>query len=240
MKNPEVFATFYNYETLGFDLKLVEYGFKTYKKYFKGNSALELGPASGYMTKHLVQEFDKLTVVEGAKSLIEQIPNYSNLIKVNSLFEEYEPKEYYDTIIMNHVLEHIENPIALLKRIYNWLANDGVFIVGVPNAKSFHRLVAVEMGLLKTEYELNNRDIELGHYRVYDFDLLKEHVLEANFKIVKEGGIFLKFLSNTQIEQYLNDSIISAYFKLAEDFYYNSAEIYLVLKKCSNSSTSRK
>jgi 2-polyprenyl-3-methyl-5-hydroxy-6-metoxy-1,4-benzoquinol methylase len=150
---------------------------------------------------------------------------------VHSLFEEYEPKELYDTIIMNHVLEHIENPIALLKRIYNWLANDGVFIVGVPNAKSYHRLAAVEMGLLKTEYELNIRDIELGHFRVYDIDLLKNHVLSANFKIIKEGGIFLKFLSNEQIQKYLNDSIISAYFNLAESFYYNSAEIYLVLKK---------
>jgi 2-polyprenyl-3-methyl-5-hydroxy-6-metoxy-1,4-benzoquinol methylase len=232
MKNtPEHFSEFYINKILSIDERLVENGFNTFKTFFKGSSCLELGPATGYMTKYLANEFEKLTVVEGSKTLIEQIPNFQNLIKVHSLFEEYEPTELYDTIIMNHVLEHIENPIELLKRIYGWLSNDGIFIVGVPNAKSFHRLAAVEMGLLNTEFELNKRDVELGHYRVYDIDSLKNHVLSANFKIIKEGGIFLKFLSNEQIEKYLNDTIISAYFKLAEDFYYNSAEIYLVLKK---------
>lgn len=231
MTNPEDYKGFYNTEKLGFDIKLVEQGFKTYKPYFTGKTALELGPATGYMTKFLVHEFEKLTVVEGSKSLIEQIPDEPNLIKIHSLFEEFEPTVKFDTIILNHVLEHIENPVNLLNLIYHWLADDGVFIVGVPNAKSFHRLAAVEMGLLKTEYDLNERDHELGHFRVYDLEQLKKQVHSANFKIEKEGGIFLKFLSNAQIEEYLNENIITAYFNLAKSFYKNAAEIYLVLKK---------
>lgn len=231
MKNPEEFASIYKDESLGFDLKLVEQGFKTFKPFFKGSRCLELGPATGYMTKYLINEFKFLTVVEGAKSLLDQIPNYLNLTKFNCLFEDFHPIEKYDTIVMNHVLEHIENPVELLKQIYSWLSDDGVLIIGVPNAKSFHRLAAVEMGILKSEYELNQRDIDLGHYRVYDFDELKNQVLSANFSIVQEGGIFIKFLSNQQIENYLNEEIINAYFNLATNFYFNSAEIYLVLKK---------
>jgi 2-polyprenyl-3-methyl-5-hydroxy-6-metoxy-1,4-benzoquinol methylase len=231
MKDPENFAKFYTEDKLGFDLKLIEHGFKIFKPFFKGSTALELGPGNGFMTKYLVREFSKLTIVEGSKTLTDQIPDYENIIKINSLFENYEPNECYDTIIMNHVLEHIENPIELLKKVYNWLDNKGVLILGVPNSKSFHRLAAVEMGLLKSEYELNERDVELGHYRVYDLELLKNEVHLANFKILKEGGIFLKFLSNKQIENYLSDSVVSAYFNLAEKFYHNSAEIYLVLKK---------
>jgi len=231
MKNPEEFVNFYKEHSLGFDLKLVEQGFKTFKPYFNGTSCLELGPATGYMTKFLINEFQSLTVVEGAKSLLDKIPNYPNLTKINCLFEEYNPNVKYETIIMNHVLEHIEKPIELLKKINNWLTNDGVLIIGVPNAKSFHRLAAVQMGLLISEYQLNQRDIDLGHYRVYDMDLLKIHVMAANYSIIKEGGIFLKFLSNKQIENYFDDEIINAYFKLADNFYYNSAEIYLVLIK---------
>ncbi len=229
--DPEQFAGFYKPEKLGFDLTLVEKGFDTFRKYFKGKSCLELGPATGYMTKHLVNCFEHLTIVEGSKALIDQIPDYPNVEKVNCLFEVFNPSCDYDTIILNHVLEHIEEPVALLKQLYQWLASDGTCIIGVPNAKSFHRLAAVKMGLLKSEYELNARDLELGHYRVYDLELLRNHVHEAKFVIRNEGGIFLKFLSNSQIEQFMTRDMLKAYFDLAEDFYYNSAEIYVILKK---------
>jgi 2-polyprenyl-3-methyl-5-hydroxy-6-metoxy-1,4-benzoquinol methylase len=231
MSDPEKFDSFYTKNKLGFDLTLVKNGFKTFKPHFRGKSVLELGPASGYMTSLIVNEFDEVTVVEGSKKLIDQIPNYDNLTKIHSLFEDFDPDKCFDTVIMNHVLEHIEKPLELLKKIYNWLKKDGILIIGVPNAKSFHRLAAVHMGLLKNEYELNSRDKELGHYRVYDMDMLKQSCINSGFVIKDEGGIFLKFLSNNQIENYLNINIINAYFELASSFHLNSAEIFLILKK---------
>lgn len=231
MGNPNSYSSFYTIDKLGFDLVLVNEGFNQFKPHFVGESCLELGPATGYMTEKLVDCFKKVTVIEGSTELINQIPDFDNIIKHNCLFENFKTNEKYDTIILNHVLEHIEFPNLLLKDIYSWLADDGVCIVGVPNAKSFHRLAAVKMGLLNSEYDLNQRDVELGHYRVYDLELLKSQVNLAGFKILEEGGVFLKFLSNSQIEKFLDQSIINAYFKLAKEFYNNSAEIYLVLRK---------
>jgi 2-polyprenyl-3-methyl-5-hydroxy-6-metoxy-1,4-benzoquinol methylase len=231
MSNPEAFANFYQNEKLGFDIKLVEKGFSTFKPYFSGTNCLELGPATGYMTRFLINSFSNVTVVEGSKSLIDQIPDYNNLKKINCLFEEFTPTEKFDTIIINHVLEHLEDPVAVLKNAYEWLNDEGVCIVGVPNAKSFHRLAAVKMGLLKSEFDLNSRDLELGHYRVYDLELLKNHMSLANFKINFESGLFLKFLSNAQIERFLDNDIVEAYFELAHDFYKNSAEIFVIAKK---------
>jgi 2-polyprenyl-3-methyl-5-hydroxy-6-metoxy-1,4-benzoquinol methylase len=228
---PEQFAKFYTDEKLGLDLQLVNQAFNQFKSVFVGTSCLELGPATGYMTKSLVKEFKQVTAVEGSKSLFNQIPDYDNLIKINCLFENFEPEHKYDTIILNHVLEHIADPIQLLKLIYGWLSDNGILIVGVPNAKSFHRLAAVKIGLIKSEYELNDRDIELGHYRVYDFELLLSHLKDASFKIQETGGVFLKFLANYQIENFLNKDIINAYMELGKEFKYNSAEIYAVVKK---------
>jgi len=231
MSNPELFSNFYQNEKLGFDIKLVEKGFLTFKPFFSGTSCLELGPATGYMTRFLVDSFLRVTVVEGSKSLIDQIPSHNNLKKVNCLFEEFLPSEKFDTIIINHVLEHLEDPVSVLKKVYGWLSEKGICIVGVPNAKSFHRLAAVKMGLLKSEYDLNSRDLELGHYRVYDLALLKNHMDQACFKIKFESGIFLKFLSNGQIQNFLDDNIVEAYFDLAHEFYNNSAEIFLIAHK---------
>jgi len=190
MKDPEYFSDFYDNENLGFDLILVKKGFDKFRHHFKGSNCLELGPASGYMTTELVKVFERVVAVEGSKTLFALIPSYPNLEKHNSLFETFNTNEKFDTIILNHVLEHIEEPITLLKHIKNWLSPDGVLILGVPNAKSFHRLAAVKMGLLNSEYDLNERDHQLGHYRVYDFKLLLNDIKKADLKVKFKGGSF--------------------------------------------------
>jgi 2-polyprenyl-3-methyl-5-hydroxy-6-metoxy-1,4-benzoquinol methylase len=224
-------AGFYGQSFLNFDYQLADYNFQSLKPFFKGKRALELGPASGYMTKSLVKEFDTIDLVEGSESLLQQIPDYPNIRKFCSYFEEFETKEKYETIIMSHVLEHIEDPVLVLQRIYNWLDADGVFLVSVPNAKSIHRIVAVEMGLLKSVYELNSRDHELGHYRVYDMDSLKSHVKEAGFNIKEVGGIFLKPVSNGQIEQHWTSEMIEGFYKAGKHFQENCAEIFVACVK---------
>jgi 2-polyprenyl-3-methyl-5-hydroxy-6-metoxy-1,4-benzoquinol methylase len=129
---------------------------------------------------------------------------------------------------MSHVLEHIADPIFILKKIFGWLKPGAVLLVSVPNAKSLHRLVAVQMGLLKSEYELNTRDVELGHYRVYDKPLLMEHAQKAGFKILESGGYFLKPVSNGQIESNWNQEMINGFYKVGKYFQENCAEIFVV------------
>jgi SAM-dependent methyltransferase len=221
----------YNKLYVKFDYQLAHFGFRSIKPFFKGKLGLELGPASGFMTKYLVNEFEALHLVEGSSELLDQIPNYDNVTKVHSYFEDYDSKMKYDTIIMSHVLEHIENPALVLKKIYSWLADDGVFIVAVPNAKSIHRIVAVQMGLLKNEYELNERDHHFGHYRVYDLAILKEQIKASGFSIVESGGYFLKPLTNVQIENTWTQEMIEGFYDAGKYFQDNCAEIYVVCKK---------
>lgn len=221
-------ASFYRDKYLNFDLQLAHYNFLTLRPHFKGEKALELGPANGFMTKDLVKEFEILHLLEGSKELLDQIPDYDNIKKHHSLFEDFNSDIKYDTIIMGHVLEHIYNPVEICSKIYNWLSDEGVFLVSVPNAKSIHRIAAVEMGLLNDIHELNSRDHAVGHYRVYDMDLLKKHLMEAGFKIKDSGGIFLKPLSNDQIDTNWDDQMIEGFYKMGKYFPENCAEIYLV------------
>ena len=224
-------SDFYRDSILGFDYQLANFNFASLKPFFKGDTALELGPATGYMTKLLVEEFKALHILEGSESLLNEIPDYPNVTKYHSLFEEFDTTQKYDTIVMSHVLEHIENPAFLLNKIYNWIADDGIFLVSVPNAKSIHRLVAVEMGMLTSEYMLNSRDHELGHFRVYDMDSLSKQMVEAGFKIIDKGGIFLKPLSNGQIEKSWTPDIIEGFYKVGKYFQKNCSDIFIVCSK---------
>jgi len=226
MSDPEKFASFYQKKNLEFSYWMVDRALERFIPLFRGSSCLEMGPATGYMTKRLAEHFGAVTAVEGSVSLLQQVPDFPNVTKVHSLFEAFEPEATYDTIVCNHVMEHIEQPVALLKKMRSWLSPSGIAIIGVPNAKSFHRLAAVDMGLLTSEYELNERDHALGHYRVYDQASLREDIEAAGLRICAEGGIFMKFLSNQQTVELLSPEIIEAYFKLADRFVANSAEIY--------------
>jgi 2-polyprenyl-3-methyl-5-hydroxy-6-metoxy-1,4-benzoquinol methylase len=129
---------------------------------------------------------------------------------------------------MNHVLEHIEDPVFVLKKLKNYLSENGRLLVGVPNANSLHRLAGVKMGLLTSVYELNERDKSLGHYRVYDESLLRKHLEESGFYIEHAGGIFLKFLSNKQIEEFLDEKILDAYYELSDLMPQFCALIYMI------------
>jgi len=221
---------FYNNSFLNFDYQLAEYNFQTIKPYFKGKLCLELGPANGFMTKHLVNEFNELHLLEGSEFLLSQIPDYQNVVKHLSFFEDFETNIKFDTIIMSHVLEHIADPVFILKKIKRWLAPDGILLVSVPNAKSIHRLVAVQMGLLSSIYELNSRDHELGHYRLYDMETLRLHVIDAGFNIIESGGVFFKPLSNGQIEKFWSTDMIEGFYKVGSLFPENCAEIFVVAK----------
>lgn len=223
--------SFYDNEFLDFDYQLAHYNFKTLKPYFRGNTALEIGSASGYMTKSLVSEFATLHIVEPSVHLLSQIADHPNLIKHPLFIEEFVTDIVFDTVVMSHVLEHLESPRLVLNRISKLLNDDGVLIISVPNAKSIHRLVAAEMGLLQNIYELNTRDHQLGHYRVYDMEILKKEVTDAGYTILDSGGIFLKPLTNAQINEQWSKEMVEGFYKAGKIFPENCAEIFVVCKK---------
>jgi 2-polyprenyl-3-methyl-5-hydroxy-6-metoxy-1,4-benzoquinol methylase len=227
-KRVETVSNWYLQEQLNFDKRLIGFRYKTLKPYLQGAEGLELGPAEGQMTQFLVYDFERLTVVDGAPALLDYIPNYTNIIKVHSLFEDFSPDLQFNTIIMEHILEHVESPVELLQRSKQWLASDGRILLGVPNGNSIHRLAAVKMGLLHHNCELNQRDLAQGHRRVYTHETLRTDIETAGLRIVEIGGVFFKPLSNQQIQDHWTEEMIQGFYELGKDFPYNAADIYAV------------
>src|SRR5207302_938926 len=118
---------------------------------------------------------------------------------VCSLFEDYTPERTFDFIVMGHVLEHVADPVGLLRRARTWLSPGGCLFAAVPNANSIHRQAAVVMGLLSSIYELNEADVHHGHRRVYDRVALHRDFSDAGLEIAVWGGYWLKPLANAQL-----------------------------------------
>lgn len=219
--------------TEGIDARMISYTYQTLKPFFVGKTCLELGCADGQMTNYLVQDFEQVVAVDGSKVFIEQLEsrNIPNLSLVYSLFEHYEPTERFDVIMMAHILEHVDHPADLLKRVAPWVKEDGVILVDVPNADSLHRLAGVKMGLLERKDSLNEKDHFLGHRRVYTVELMRQHIEGAGLTLKHWGGHFLKTVSNGQMIKSWTSDMMDAYYELGKEFPDNAAEIYFV---CTN------
>ena len=221
-------SDWYTTEQLDIDRVVLAYRFQVFEPYLVGQSCLELGPAEGVMTRLLLDHFEKVTVVDGAVDLLNMIPDHPHLTKVHSLFEDFNPEGQYDTIVMDHVLEHVEDPNSLLYAVSKWLRASGRLLIGVPNARSVHRLVGVKMGLLKSPYELNERDLRVGHRRVYDVTELKLQVQQAGLRLLHSGGVLLKPLAYHQLAEIWTPKMLQAFLELGRDIPDIAAEMYVV------------
>ncbi len=221
-------AGWYQNEQLDFDRRMIAYKYRSFKEWLRGPAGLELGPADGTMTKLLVNDFHKLTIVDGSAELLQAIPAAANLVKVHALFEDFKAAGKFNTILMAHILEHIENPVALIQRASSWLTPGGRLIASVPNGHSIHRLAGVKMGFLSQPCDLNDRDRALGHRRVYTPATFREEFTKAGMRIVHAGGVFFKSLSNKQIEETWTDQMMEGFYELGKDFPEHAAELIVV------------
>jgi trans-aconitate methyltransferase len=221
-------ADWYINEQLDFDKRLIRFRYQALKPYLQGPEGLELGPAEGEMTRLLLQDFARLTAVDGAAQLLACIPDAPRLIKVHALFENFKPERLFNTIVMEHILDLVEQPVVLLKRVKQWLAPGGRILVGIPNGHSIHRLVAVKMGLLSEPWELGVRNQALGQRRVYTRGTLRKDLEAAGLHVSNMGGVFFKPLTNQQIQDHWTEEMIQGFYELGKDFPEYAAELYAV------------
>lgn len=213
----------------GVMLPAIRYCFRILKRYLQGSRVLELGPAEGVMTELLSQTDKELTVVEGSSVFCESLRQRFPTIKVvHALFEDFEPEEKYDVIVLGHVLEHVQDPEAILRRTRSWLRPDGRIFAAVPNARSLHRQAAVIMDLLSHEDALNDKDRHHGHRIVFNPESFRTAFTRAGLVIDIFGGYWLKPLSNSQIESTWTPSMIEAFMQLGERYPDMAGEIYVV------------
>ena len=197
----------------GFDYDVMHpYMVRSFEPFFRSGSLLELGSFKGEFTRHLLNYFDDLTCVEASGEAIEEARSkLGNSVKlINEMFETVTLSQRYDNIVLTHVLEHLDDPIRVLKRINDeWLAEGGRFFLVCPNANAPSRQIAVKMGLISHNAAVIPAEAEHGHRCTYSLDTLERDATAAGLKVVQRSGIFFKALANFQWDRLLQTDIIS-------------------------------
>ena len=108
------------------------------RKYLKNRKKiLEIGAGTGI---HLIM-FDKMGyIVTG----VEPDPISANFINqklehgrcINGFIEDIKLNEKFNVVFLYHVVEHIEDPRALLKKCHDFLEDGGIIIIAVPDCEN--------------------------------------------------------------------------------------------------------
>lgn len=209
--------------------RMIEFCAKIFLRHIQGGRVLEMGPAEGLMSPYLSSVADNLTLLDGAEIFCERLrKQFPQAEVVHSLFEEFKPVQQFDSVVLGHVLEHVIDPLAILKLVKTWLKPEGRILAAVPNAHSIHRQAAVLMGLLSSEDAMNEADIHHGHRRVFTPVTFNNLFSQAGFYVEISGGYWLKPVSNRQIEEAWTSSMLDAFMQLGERYPDIAGEIYIV------------
>jgi 2-polyprenyl-3-methyl-5-hydroxy-6-metoxy-1,4-benzoquinol methylase len=223
-------------EEEGFERTLLAYRIKEVLENCRGNKLLDIGCGVGLLCDAVSSRMKLVVGIDGSSKKIDrgrQFIKSPNVMLVNSLIEDYNPNDHFDTIVMTNILEHIDNPVGTLKCIKDWLASDGICIITVPNALALHKRIGRHMGLIDDFYTLTPSDKAKGHRRIYDADKLRSDLEAAGFTVEKLTGLFLKPLSSKQMESFeLN--FIDALYKIGKELPAYCSSIMVFAKPSGN------
>lgn len=207
------------------------------RRYPNVENVLELGFGEGTVSQEFFPRFTgERIILEGSVELsrIAQAKLGDSAKVVNLLFEDFQTSKKYDLILATNILEHVENPVEILKLIATWLSDEGTCIITVPNSESIHRKLAVAMGIQQNTKILSARDHLVGHLRVYDLAMLENELAQANLEISYREGLVIKFLNN-KLQDLLPYEISIGLQEISHEFPIEmAANLYVEVNRCTS------
>ena len=197
-----------------FDLDVMHpFMLRSFEPFISGGDVLELGSYTGEFTERLAVKFSDITCVEASGEAVQaartRLGDKARIIQ--STFESVALDRRFEHIVLTHVLEHLDDPVRVLKRVNDeWLSDTGRFFVVCPNGNAASRQIAVHMGLISHNAAITPAEREHGHRITYTLDTLERDATAAGLRVIHRSGIFFKALANFQWDRLLATDIISA------------------------------
>ena len=221
-----------------FDVILGGYQIRNILGHAKHGSLLDLGCNDGSMLRELDKsyKFTRLLGVEADLAKVVTVRDMSALVGIaHSTIEDFDTEEKFDTVTLINVLEHVDDPLLVLKKAEWWLAPEGRIIIHVPNALGLNRQLGFSMGLIQDMEELSQGDLELEHQRFYDPWTLRKDIMDAGLKVEGIGGVMLKPFSNAQMQRIADEwdnaeQIFDGLYELAKEMPWWSSPVWAVCR----------
>lgn len=181
-----------------------------YQHYLRRSPAIErwvvVEPARAFCIKAREASLPGMTIVEGfleesLSAVIAALPRPPDLV------------------ICSGVLQEVPSSRALLQAMRATMNGHSLLHVNVANAASFHRRLALAMGLIPALDTMSERNKLLQQHRVYDFASLTADLEQAGFAVCQTGGYLVKPFTHQQMEAIapvLGKAVLDGLFELGK------------------------
>jgi O-antigen biosynthesis protein len=147
---------------------------------------LELGPATGYMSRAMIERGCSVVAIELDPAMAEGAAEVCERVivgDIDSLDLEGEiGEDRFDAIVAADVLEHLKDPLATLTRLRSYLNDDGAFVISLPNVAHG----SVRLALLEGHFDYQSIGLlDATHLRFFTRESLEEMLDEAELGIAE-------------------------------------------------------
>lgn len=107
----------------------------------------------------------------------------------------------YDLILVSGLLHEVIDCGAVLDAVRTLCGTGTIVHANVPNANSFHRLLALEMGLVEALTDLSAMQKILQQHRTFTLDSLADLARTHGFSVFERGSYFVKPFTHGQMQE---------------------------------------
>jgi ubiquinone/menaquinone biosynthesis C-methylase UbiE len=162
-------------------------------------------------------DFEHAVIVEPAsdfhRQAVEQFTDVKNKITIfKGTLEDVSPhlnNFNFDLIIISSLIHEITELSKFMETIVKLAKKTTIVHFNVPNAHSFHRLLAQEMGIIKSVFEKSKNNIQFQQNTVFSMDNLIDLVQKNGFEVIDKGSCFIKPFTHEQMQKMLDNKIIN-------------------------------
>jgi 2-polyprenyl-3-methyl-5-hydroxy-6-metoxy-1,4-benzoquinol methylase len=150
---------------------------------------LDVGCGYGLLSKRLKNNYPKLDFygIEHSKEAGQSSKKILKLLQCNIeqivLIKRKLKMQKFDVIIFSDVLEHLYDPVAIIKSYQSLLKEDGAIVVTVPNIANIFSRIALLFG----NFNYSETGVmDKTHIRFFNIKNLKQLAKESDLKIVSQ------------------------------------------------------
>lgn len=161
--------------------------------------------------------FSHMTVVEPAegfashaRSLAEQ-HDLAGKVAVKQAFLESAGLEgdEFDTILLVSLLHEVADPEVFLRKAVTLGQSGARYLLNVPNQMSFHRQLAVKLGLIKEESEISAQQVKLQQNRIFNKQNLTELSESVGLRVLDSYTSIFKPFTHGQMQKLMDQEILT-------------------------------
>lgn len=153
-------------------------------------SVLDIGCARGYLGRLLKDKgafrVEGVDISEGALVEANKVLDQTYAFDLEGEWPEELKAKKFDVIIMAEVLEHVFDPVKVLKNVKRVLKDDGSIIITTPNFMTWTNRIKFIFGNFRYQ---DQGMFDFGHIRWFTYEYLKNVLRESGLKIIEEKNI---------------------------------------------------